>query len=146
MAEGARISAEALDRILEETGGYPYFLQEWGKQAWDAATASPIGVDDVWRASSRARTALDEGFFRVRVDRLTPSELKYLRAMAELGDRPHRSGDIAGVLGRKVTSVGPTRSKLIAKGMVWNPSHGDTAFTVPLFADFMKRFAPEFVA
>ncbi len=144
MTEGVRIRGEALERILEETGGYPYFLQEWGKQAWDVAPASPIGLDDVLRASSRAQAALDEGFFRVRVDRLTPSELRYLRAMAQLGDGPHRSGDIAAVLGRPVTSVGPTRSRLIAKGMVWSPSHGDTAFTVPRFADFMKRFSPDF--
>ena len=143
LAEGARITEEAVFRIFEETCGYPYFLQEWGKHAWDATDESPITLDDVERASSGARTALDEGFFRVRVDRLAPSELKYLRAMAELGAGPHRSGDIAQVLGRKVTAVAPTRSGLMAKGMVWSPNHGDTAFTVPLFEDFMTRFAPE---
>ena len=142
LAEGMCITEEAVLRIFEETQGYPYFLQEWGKHAWDTADESPIALDDVDRASSGARTALDEGFFRVRVDRLTPSELRYLRAMAELGAGPHRSGDIAQVLGRKVTAVAPTRSGLIAKGMVWSPSHGDTAFTVPLFEEFMTRFAP----
>ena len=142
LAEGMRITEEAFLRIFEETRGYPYFLQEWGKHAWDTAGESPITRDDVERASSGARTALDEGFFRVRVDRLTPSELRYLRAMAELGAGPHRSGDIAQALGRKVTAVAPTRSSLIAKDMVWSPNHGDTAFTVPLFEEFMSRFAP----
>ena len=142
LAEGARITEEAFSRIFEETRGYPYFLQEWGKHAWETADESPVALDDVERGSLGARAALDEGFFRVRVDDLTPSERRYLRAMAELGAGPHRSGDIARVLGRKVTAVAPTRTKLIAKGMVWSPSHGDTAFTVPLFEEFMKRFAP----
>lgn len=142
LAEGMRITEEAFLRIFEETHGYPYFLQEWGKHAWDTADESPITLEDVERASSGAQMALDEGFFRVRVDRLAPAELKYLRAMAKLGAGPHRSADIAQVLGRKVTAVAPTRSGLIAKGMVWSPSHGDTAFTVPLFERFMARFAP----
>lgn len=132
----------ALVRIVEETQGYPYFLQEWGKHAWDAADASPITKDDVAAASITAIAALDESFFRVRFDRLTPSEKRYLRAMAELGAGPHRSGDIAGVLGRPVNSFGPTRNQLISKGMIWSPSHGDTAFTVPLFDAFMKRIIP----
>ena len=144
-SEGAQITEEALLQIFEETRGYPYFLQEWGKHAWEAADQSPITLDHVERASSVAKTALDQGFFRVRVDDLTPSERRYLRAMAELGAGPHRSGDIAQVLGRKVTAVAPTRSGLIAKGMVWSPSHGDTAFTVPLFEEFMTRFTPDLV-
>ena len=85
---------------------------------------------------------LDGSFFRVRFDRLTPSEKRYLRAMAELGPGPHRSGDIADKLGVKVSSVAPTRSSLIKKGMIYAPSHGDTAFTVPFFDDFMKRVMP----
>lgn len=141
-AEGAAFEPEALDSILERTLGYPYFIQEWGKHAWDAAERSPITPADVELASATAVAALDEGFFRVRFDRLTPAEKKYLRAMAELGPGPHRSGDIAGVLDRQVTSLGPTRSQLIAKGMVWSPSHGDTAFTVPLFDEFMQRIMP----
>lgn len=86
--------------------------------------------------------ALDESFFRVRFDRLTAAEKKYLRAMAELGPGSHRSGDIAKELKREVTSLGPTRNQLIAKGMIWSPSHGDTAFTVPLFDEFMRRIMP----
>ena len=133
---------DALDGIIEETRGYPYFLQVWGKHVWDVATDSPITLADVESASESAIVSLDEGFFRVRFDRLTPSEKRYLRAMAELGPGPHRSGDIAEVLDRKVSSLGPVRSKLIAKGMVWSPSHGDTAFTVPLFEGFMCRIMP----
>ena len=141
-AEGVRITDDALQRIIDVTYGYPYFLQEWGKHAWEAADASPIALDDVERASETAIAALDESFFRVRFDRLTPSEKRYLRAMAELGPGPHRSGDIANMLDREVTSLGPTRAQLIAKGMVWSPSHGDTAFTVPLFDEFMRRIMP----
>ncbi|MCB0323118.1 MAG: ATP-binding protein [Bdellovibrionales bacterium] len=140
--EGASIDGEALDRIIEQTRCYPYFLQEWGKHTWDAATASPIKLTDVKLASITAVAALDESFFRVRFDRLTPLEKKYLRAMAELGQGPHRSGDIADQLDREVSSLGPTRSQLIAKGMIWSPSHGDTAFTVPLFDEFMHRIMP----
>ena len=139
---GVSFTKDALDRIIAETEGYPYFLQEWGKHAWDAAGQSPITVADVANASYSTVAALDEGFFRVRFDRCTPKEREYLRAMAELGPKPHRSGDIAELLGRHVTSLGPVRNKLIAKGMVWSPEHGDTAFTVPLFDKFMRRFMP----
>ena len=140
--EGVTVADDALQRMFEMTHGYPYFLQEWGKHAWDAADTSPIDLGDVERASATATAALDESFFRVRFDRLTPTERRYLRAMAKLGPGPHRSGDIARVLGRPVTSLGPTRSQLIAKGMVWSPSHGDTGFTVPLFDQFMVRIMP----
>jgi hypothetical protein len=140
--EGAEITPEALERIVERTQGYAYFLQEWGKHSWDAADASPIEVEDVEIASKTAVAALDESFFRVRFDRLTPAEKRYLRAMAELGAGPHRSGDVADVMRRRVTTLAPTRSNLIAKGMIWSPSHGDTAFTVPLFDEFMKRIMP----
>jgi hypothetical protein len=137
-----KVNDDALQLILDKTRCYPYFLQEWGKHAWDTADASPITRADVTLASVTAVAALDESFFRVRFDRLTPVEKRYLRAMAELGPGPHRSGDIAEVLGRQVTSLGPTRNQLIAKGMIWSPSHGDTAFTVPLFNEFMRRIMP----
>ncbi len=136
---GVAFDGDALQRIIEVTHAYPYFLQEWGKQVWDTAADSPITLADVERASMHAIATLDESFFRVRFDRLTPSEKKYLRAMAHLGSGPHRSGDIADLLKRKVTSLGPTRSMLINKGMIWSPHHGDTAFTVPLFDEFMCR-------
>jgi len=141
--EGAGIDRDALDQIVEVTGGYPYFLQEWGKHAWRVADSPPIDLGDVDQASEEATEALDKNFFRVRFDRLTPREQDYLRAMAALGPGPHRSGEIAKLQDRKVESLGPLRSGLIKKGMIWSPSHGDTAFTVPLFDEFMKREMPE---
>ncbi|HWB84942.1 MAG TPA: ATP-binding protein [Bryobacteraceae bacterium] len=134
---------DAVRAIISWTHGYPYFLQEWGKHAWEVATQSPITVADVQLASKTAIAALDESFFRVRFDRLTPAEKTYLRAMADLGPGPHRSGDIADRLGRSSQSLGPCRSSLIGKGMIWSPNYGDTAFTVPLFDEFMKRIIPE---
>lgn len=140
---GVEFSEAALAEILRQTQGYPYFLQEWGKHSWTCATVSPIELADVQAATTQALAELDASFFRVRLDRLTPSEKRYLRAMAELGPGPHRSGDIAHVLGREVQTVAPTRAKLIEKGMVYSPSHGDTGFTVPLFDAFMRRVIPE---
>jgi len=139
---GVEIKDEALEEIAATTRGYPYFVQEWGKHSWDVAAASPISLTDVRLASKLAIAAMDESFFRVRFDRLTPLEKRYLRAMAELGRGPHRSGDISDVLGRAVTALAMTRNKLISKGMIWSPNHGDTAFTVPLFDEFMKRIIP----
>ncbi|MBL7954072.1 MAG: ATP-binding protein [Flavobacteriales bacterium] len=135
-------TAAAVDAIVARTEGYPYFIQEWGKHAWDVARSSPITDIDVESATVTALAALDDSFFRVRFDRLTPAEKFYLRAMAELGPGPHRSGDIAQVLGMEVTALGPRRNQLISKGMIWSPNHGDTAFTVPLFDQFMKRVMP----
>ncbi len=139
---GVAINADALDKIVHDTRGYPYFLQEWGKHAWEVAERSPITLPDITRGSAATIAALDESFFRVRFDRLTPTEKRYLRAMSEIGPGPHRSGDVAQKLGRRVTSLGPTRNQLIAKGMIWSPNHGDTAFTVPLFDEFMRRTMP----
>ncbi|HWA55423.1 MAG TPA: hypothetical protein VG816_14730, partial [Solirubrobacterales bacterium] len=139
-AQGVDFEPAALDKLLEFTQGYPYFLQEWGYHVWNAAPESPIKLDDVTLASREVQRRLDENFFRVRMDRLTPAEKQYLFAMAELGAGPHRSGDIAATLGVKVESVAPRRSGLIRKGMVYSPAHGDTAFTVPMFDDFLRRF------
>lgn len=141
-ARNADIAPEALKMIFAQTQGYPYFLQEWGKHAWDIAERSPIDADVVVRASNEVAASLDAGFFRARFDRLTPAEKRYLRAMAEIGPGPHRSGEIARVLDRKVTSLAPTRAQLIAKGMVWSAARGDTAFTVPSFDRFMRRIMP----
>ncbi|MEW6753006.1 MAG: AAA family ATPase [Candidatus Latescibacterota bacterium] len=141
--EGVDLAEGAVAEVLAQTRGYPYFLQEWGKHCWDVAQASPITLADAQAATERAQAELDASFFRVRFDRLTPKERSYLRAMAELGDGPHRSGDIARLLGVKVTSVAKTRSDLIGKGVIYSPTHGDTAFTVPLFAGFMKRIMPQ---
>lgn len=140
--KGVEYDHDAVDLIKQQTQGYPYFLQEWGKHAWDAASASPITSADVNLASSVVVADMDESFFRVRFDRLSPKERGYLRAMADLGPGPHRSGDIAERLGRKVSDVGVLRSGLILKGMIWAPGHGQTAFTVPLFDEFMRRIMP----
>ena len=140
--QSVEFTPEAIDQIVFSTRGYPYFLQEWGKHAWDVADRSPITLPNVSAASIEAVAALDESFFRVRFDRLTPAEKKYLRAMAELGPGPHRSGDIAQILGKRGNSLAPLRQGLITKGMIWSPSHGDTAFTVPIFDEFMKRIMP----
>ena len=141
--EGAAFTQGAVNEILRQSLGYPYFLQEWGKHSWNIAEFSPIDEQDAVQATVEALAELDDSFFRVRFDRLTPTEKRYMRAMAELGAGPHRSGDVAEVLGRPVTAVGPVRNALIAKGMLYSPAHGDTAFTVPLFDGFMKRIMPD---
>lgn len=140
--EGVTILPDALNQILQVTKGYAYFLQQWGSHTWRAAQESPIDTMAVATASVTAVAALDESFFKVRFDRLTPKEKKYLRAMAELGEGPHRSGDVAACFAAEVSALAPTRSSLIGKGMVWSPNHGDTAFTVPMFDEFMKRTIP----
>ncbi|WP_242130174.1 ATP-binding protein [Sphingobium sp. Sx8-8] len=141
--EEESIEDDALSEIIEQTKGYPYFLQEWGKHGWDVADASPITAQDIGLATTGALAELDASFFRVRFDRLTPGEKRYLRAMASLGPGPHRSGDVADAMGVKVSSVAPTRNSLIAKGMLYSPAHGDTAFTVPLFDAYMRRVMQE---
>jgi hypothetical protein len=141
--EGADITEDALAEVVQRTRGYPYFLQEWGSHAWNVAAASPVTAEDVKAATATALAALDESFFKVRLDRLTPREKDYVRAMAELGPGPHRSGEIAKILGLKVDQAGSLRDKLIKKGMIYSPQHGDTAFTVPMFDDFMKRSMPD---
>lgn len=143
-AEGAEFEPEALREIFRLTQGYPYFLQEWGYQAWNRAEASPIGASVLHETNDIVLQRLDENFFRVRFDRLTPREKTYLRAMAELGPGPSRTGDIADKLGVKITTLGPVRASLIKKGMVYSPSHGEMAFTVPLFDAFMRRAMPHF--
>ncbi len=145
-AQGAGVVFEecALREVFRLTKGYPYFLQEWGYQAWNLAPASPITLEVVKNATDTVIPRLDKNFFRVRFDRLTPSEKNFLRAMAELGPGAQRTGDIAGVLKVKVTSLGPVRAKLIKKGMIYSPAHGDMAFTVPLFNEFMMRAMPVF--
>ena len=141
---GIKFSKDALKEIFKLTRGYPYFLQEWGYQCWNYATASLINLDVVKAATVEVIHRLDENFFRVRFDRLTPREKNYLRAMASLGAKAHRSADIATALGVKISSLGPVRAKLIRKGMIYSPIHGDMDFTVPLFDEFMRRVMPNF--
>lgn len=145
---GVSFSSDALDEIYHITKGYPYFLQEWGYHAWNMAAGESfvITLDDVKKASALSIANLDKNFFRVRFDRLTPSERKYVRALAELGRKPQRSGDIANKLGKAVEQVAPLRAQLINKGMIYSPAHGDIAFTVPLFEEFLMREIPVFSA
>ncbi len=143
-AAGEKFDDAALRRIFRLTKGYPYFLQEWGYQAWNQAESSPISLAVVKKSTSVVAARLDENFFRVRFDRLTPREKNYLRAMAHIGSGPHRTSDIAEALGAKITTLGPVRASLIKKGMIYSPAHGDMAFTVPLFDEFMRRAIPEF--
>lgn len=137
--EGEHIESDALDLIVERTEGYPYFLQEWGYQAWNTADQSPISRHDVERASETALKRLDDGFFKVRFDRLTPKEREYVIAMAELGKGPYRSSDVAEHLGEPPSKLGPRRAQIINKGMIYSPEYGDIAFTVPMFDDFLRR-------
>ncbi len=136
----------ALQEIFRLTQGYPYFIQEWGYQAWNRASESPITLQVVQEATQSVIKRLDENFFRVRFDRLTPREKQYLRAIAHLGPGAQRTSDIADTLGVKITTLGPVRANLIKKGMIYSPAHGDMAFTVPLFDEFMRRAIPEFNA
>ncbi len=143
-SEGVAFEDDAVRKILEVTQRYPYFLQQWAYEAWNAAQGPRIDAKTVDEATKAAIAELDTSFFKVRFDRCTPSEKLYMRALAELGAGTQRSGDIAEVLGVKSTSVAPTRNALIKKGMIYSPSHGDTTFTVPLFDEYMRRAMPQF--
>lgn len=140
--EKVSFTEEALDEIIRVTQGYPYFLQEWGYQAWNIADKSPIDIHVAKKATIASIQRLDQNFFRVRFDRLTSREKEYLRALAELGAIPQRSGHVAEGLGLDVQNAAPLRNNLIKKGMIYSPKHGVTAFTVPLFDGFMKRIMP----
>ena len=143
-AEEAEVEFEnnAVGHIIDRTQGYPYFLQEWGYQAWNCAEGSPITADDVGKAEERAVERLDKNFFRSRYERLSDPQKTYLRAMARLGPGPHKTGDVADVLGKTSSQLGPTREALITNGMIYSPKYGYAAFTVPLFDEFMRRAKP----
>ena len=137
--EGEEITSTALEKIIQTTEGYPYFLQEWGFQAWNAAATSPVDMVDVDAATGAALKRLDDGFFQVRFDRLTPKEREYVIAMSKLGKGPYRSSDVAEQLGEPVNKLGPRRAQIIAKGMIYSPQYGDIDFTVPMFDDYLRR-------
>jgi len=141
--EGVRWETGALDLVLDLTRGYPYFIQEFGKAAWDVADGpSLISTDEVRRSLPIAIAELDDGFFRVRAGRTTDLERAYLRAMAELGAGPVRSAEVAALLGRTTNALGPTRDTLIKRSLCYSPRRGEIEFTVPLFDEFMKRWIP----
>jgi hypothetical protein len=136
---GIEYERKAVDRILDYTQGYPYFIQEYGNVVWDLADGSPISSKDVAGAQEAVEAKLDESFFRVRAERTTELELRYMRAMAELGPDPQQAKDVADLLGRTSQQMAPTRSRLIDKGLLFTPGHGLAAFTVPQFDRFMRR-------
>jgi hypothetical protein len=137
--EGQEIDADAIREILAKTKGYPYFLQEWGYQCWNIAEGPRINLQDASNAAREATKRLDDGFFKVRFDRLTPKEREYVIAMAKLGAGPYRSSDVANALKETHQSLGPRRAQIISKGMIYSPSHGDIAFTVPMFHEYLVR-------
>ncbi|MEJ1228557.1 ATP-binding protein [Pseudomonas sp. CCNWLW56] len=137
--EEASIDTAALDSIVDRTQGYPFFLQEWASTAWNNAEGPEITVDDVEHSYAETLASLDAGFFRVRIDRLTPSEVQFVKTMSELGDGPYAIADIAKAMGRSQSSLGPTRANIISKGMIYSTDHGYLNFTVPLFAEYMRR-------
>lgn len=139
MDEEASIDPAALDIIVDRTRGYPFFLQEWGSTAWNNAEGPEITIDDVSQSYTETLALLDSGFFRVRIDRLTKSEVHFVRTMSELGDGPYAMADIAKAMGRTQSSLGPTRANIISKGMIYSTDHGYLNFTVPLFAEYMRR-------
>ncbi|MBZ0122392.1 MAG: ATP-binding protein [Roseovarius sp.] len=143
LEEGVEFDPDALSLILGKSRCFPYFLQEWGSHVWIQAPGSPIRRGDVVAAEPDLVRHLDASFFRVRFDRCKPVQQKYLRAMAELGPGPHSTGDIAAILGCEPSQVSATRAQLISMGMIWSQRHGETAFTVPLFDEFMKRQMPQ---
>ena len=141
--EGAYFEQEALDMIYEHTMGYPYFLQEWGYQVWNQASGALLTKQDVLAASDMVIRRLDQNFFRVRYDRLTESEKRFMRAMAELDAGECRCSEIAPLLGMKPTALTPTRANLIRKGMIYSPRHGVIDYSVPLFGEFLRRALPQ---
>lgn len=140
--EAVLFEDDALDIILKETEGYPFFLQIWGSHTWEIAPSSPITSEHVKAATKRATEALDKGFFKVRLERLTNRQQEYVRAMAELGPSPATSTSVANVLGVTVKQAAPIRDEVIKKGMAYSPKRGLVAFTVPKFDEFMKRAIP----
>lgn len=143
--EAVEFEDDALELAHELTGGYPYFIQELGWAVWCVAQQSPIRREDVLMAQDAYQSKLDSSFFRVRLDRSTELQTAYLRAMAELGPGPQKAADVAAVLNRDSTQLGPTRAELINMGLLYTPSHGYAAFTVPHFDKYMRRVLPEVV-
>jgi hypothetical protein len=137
---GVEFTPEAVTEIIAYTEGYPYFIQEYGKIIWNLApTGEPIGLATAHRARALVEAKLDESFFRARVARTTDLERQYIQAMARIGPGPHRTGDVAAAMRRRSEQLGPTRARLIDKGLLYTPGHGLTAFTVPQFDRYIKR-------
>lgn len=140
--EGVTYTQDALEEAVRITGGYPYFIQELGYATWTVAEGPTITREDILAAEPGYEAKLDASFFRVRLDRATELQRAYLRAMAELGSAPHKASDVADVMGRTSTNLGPTRAELINMGLLYTPEHGYAAFTVPHFDRFLRRAIP----
>jgi hypothetical protein len=136
---GIEFTPEAVGYMVDYTQGYPYFLQEYGRIVWDETSASPVSAHDVGSVLPLVEAGLDESFFRVRAERATELELRYLYAMAELGPKAQRASEVARCIERTVEQAGPIRSRLIDKGLLYTPGHGYAAFTVPQFDRYMLR-------
>ena len=142
--EGVEYEEEALNIILKETEGYPFFLQVWGLHVWQIANKSPINESDAKKASEQAVSALDESFFKVRFERLTERQQQYARAMAEFGSEAANSTAVAELLGITVKKAAPIRDEVIKKGMAYSPRRGQVRFTGPKFDEYIKRAMPAF--
>ena len=143
--EDAAFTPDAVEMALQVTKGYPYFIQELGYQAWEISDGPVITADDIDAARDGYLAKLDRSFFRVRLDRATTLQTAYLRAMAELGPAAQKAADVARILERESTQLGPTRAELIDMGLLYTPEHGYAAFTVPDFDQFMLRAVPQLV-
>ncbi len=136
---GVEVEDSAADTVYRRSGGYPYFIQEWGYQLWNFVEGGPVTATDAEMVDEIVSRQLDGNFFRVRMERLTPSEKSFLRAMSQIGGERIRMADISRNLGISVNALGPRRSSLVKRGMIYSPSHGLVAFTVPLFDEFLRR-------
>lgn len=136
---GVDFKPDALEAAVAFTEGYPYFLQEYGSMLWNAIGEPPVTVEDVATAQAAVEAKLDGGFFRVRIERTSELEQRYLRAMAGLGPGPQRAKDVAALLDRTSEQLAPIRARLIEKGLLYTPGRGLAAFTVPQFDQFMRR-------
>lgn len=144
-AEGIGWEPDALEFALSITKGYPYFIQEFAHQTWEIAPGDSITLMDAQMAVDPYEAKLDSSFFRVRLDRATPLQTAYMRAMAQLGSLPQKAADVAGLMGRESTQVAPTRAELIDMGLLYTPEHGYAAFTVPDFDKYIMRAVPTLV-
>ena len=138
--EGVEYEPDAVAEIVKYTEGYPYFIQEFGRAVWHVAEGPVITAVDVSSARGVVEAELDESFFRSRVQRATPEELRYMRAMAELGPDAQKAAEVADVLGRTSDQIAPLRARLINKGLLYTPRYGYAKFTVPQFDRFMRRY------
>ncbi len=138
-SEGVTWMEDAVENVVDAAGGFPYFLQQFGQDTWNAAPSSPVTLADAKLGVARGQLALDTGFFRIRWDRATASEKEYLKAMAVDGDGGSSSGTVAARLGKRIGALGPTRANLISKGLIYSPDHGIVAYTVPAMAAFVNR-------